>query len=582
MIRMPLGQTEKTAYLSEQLLSLQRNKHVFDLQFVNNNKAATDRGSLVVADAKILLDEKTVPIHIGLDGNFPQSLPIILLQRDFLPEHIPHIEPDGFVCYSEQENLVIDSSVPERVLVEAIELAKVVLQRGFSGENKWDLVDEFDAYWRSYHNALPVKSLINPSTDARQIVVARSSHRSDGIDIAYLSDSDSTPIDFGIEPKVVSRENGIYVPLQKGTFWDLLSRVSLTAKNIRRTALNNISPSNSRLLKKLTKKYKRNEVVVFGLPRPSGGDVLFGIQFSVVHTAHPLQEQGNAEKLIPITLQRLDKTYLLPRGGANDALQNKKVALVGCGAVGGHIALQLIQSGILNLALIDHDIFTYENIFRHVLGKECVGKSKAESLKTDLENRFPYVKINALTLRVEEAISKSILDMDKFDLIIIATGDDNVSLMINSSFHAKGIRAPVLYSWLEPYGIGGHVLVTNTERKGCFQCLFTPMRVDGEFSNRASFVAPGQRFTKDISGCANRFTPFSSLDASNTASLAVRISRKVLSGKITTNSLYSWKGESDDLVSGGFQVSDRYTHFDVTTADQGVKVYNPNCAACAR
>ena len=85
---MPLGQTEKTTYLSEQLLSLQQNKHVFHLQIVNNNKAATDRGSLVVADAKILLDEKTVPIHIGLDGNFPQSLPIILLQRDFLPDLI--------------------------------------------------------------------------------------------------------------------------------------------------------------------------------------------------------------------------------------------------------------------------------------------------------------------------------------------------------------------------------------------------------------------------------------------------------------------------------------------------------------
>ena len=106
------------------------------------------------------------------------------------------------------------------------------------------------------------------------------------------------------------------------------------------------------------------------------------------------------------------------------------------------------------------------------------------------------------------------------------------------------------------------------------------MQPDDEFSNRASFVAPGQRFTKDTSGCANRFTPYSSLDASNTASLAVRTARKVLSGKITTNSLYSWKGESDDLTNGGFQVSDRHTYFDVTSADKGVEVHNPGCTIC--
>lgn len=170
--------------------------------------------------------------------------------------------------------------------------------------------------------------------------------------------------------------------------------------------------------------------------------------------------------------------------------------------------------------------------------------------------------------------------MEKFDLVIMATGDDNVSLMINRFFHAKGIRSPILYSWLEPYGIGGHVLVTNMEDKGCFQCLFTPMQPCSEFSNRASFVAPGQAFTKDIAGCANRFTPFGSLDAGNTASLAVRLSLKVLSGKITTNGLYSWKGESDDMIDAGFQVSDRYFNIDTTTTSKGVKVYNPNCAVC--
>jgi len=579
LIRMIVEQSEKIAYLTEQLQSLQANKSIFDLE-ITNNKAAINRGSLVVASAKIFLNEKKVQIHIGLNNDFPQTLPIIVLEKEFLPENIPHIEYDGFVCYSEQENLVIDSSVPERVLADAIERTIDVLQKGISGENKWDFVDEFDAYWRSYQKTIPVKSLINPSPEVRQIVVARGSHKADKIDIAYLSDNDSTPIEFGIESRTVSHDNGIYVPLQKGTFIDMFTQKNLTAKLVRKTILKGISPSNRKLLKKLTKKFKRNEVVIFGLPRPSGGVVLFGVQFSAVYSAHPLNDDGNAEGITPITLLRLDKSYLLPRGGANASFQNKRIALVGCGAVGGLIAFQLIQSGILDLTLIDHDNFKYENTFRNPLGKQFVGETKVESLRKELESKYPYVKIKTVALKFEEAISKSILDMEKFDLVIMATGDDNVSLMINRLFNAKGIRLPILYSWLEPYGIGGHVLVANLDGKGCFQCLFTPMQPYGEFSNRASFVAPGQAFTKDIAGCANRFTPFGSLDAGNTASLAVRLSLKVLSGKITANALYSWKGEADDLADVGFQVSDRFINFDFADTNNGVKVYNPNCPIC--
>ena len=116
--------------------------------------------------------------------------------------------------------------------------------------------------------------------------------------------------------------------------------------------------------------------------------------------------------------------------------------------------------------------------------------------------------------------------------------------------------------------------------KGCFQCLFTSLHQEEEFFNRAAFVAPGQSFTKDISGCANRFTPFSALDASNTASLTTRIGLKTLSGAIHENLVFSWKGDSTDLLSAGFRVSDRYENVDVITASKGVEVYSPFCPVC--
>lgn len=573
---------ERKKYLEKQLLCLQANGHVVDLQINKTpNKAAVERGSLVVADASIIMNGSILQIHVGLDEYFPQSLPIILLKAGSVSGYIPHVEPDGFVCYSAKENLVLNNIVPERILGEAIERTKDVLEDGISGKNKWDLIDEFDAYWRAYQTVSPIKSLINPTEYARKIVVAQSGDKTNGIGINYISDTDSTAIDFGVEAKTVTHENGIYIPLLPGTFIDLFAKETLTVKDIQKIITGNISHHNRKLLKKLAKRHKRNEVVIFRLPRPSGGEVLFGVLFVGVRADHPLNEQGQAEKIIPLALQRLDKSYLLPRGGANSLLQDKKVALIGCGAVGGYIAIQLAQSGVFNLTLIDPDVMKPENIFRHILGKDYLGKSKVDALKIELENKFPYTRIKSFSLKIEDAISKSLFDLDKFDLIIMATGDDNLSLNINRVLYGERIKPPILYSWLEPYGIGGHVLITNLENKGCFQCLFTPLQEDDEFSNRASFVAAGQTFTKDISGCANRFTPFNALDASNTASLAVRIAIKILTGTINTNMLFSWRGEADVLIGEGYQASDRYNNFDTTTINKGINVHSLFCQICS-
>lgn len=571
---------EKKKYLEELLLCLQSNKSILEMQITNDNKAAIERGSLVVADAKIVLNREIVPIHIGLDKNFPHSLPVILIESGSMPRRIPHVEPDGFVCYAEKESLVLNNFAPDKILAEAIDKSKDVLEDGLSEKNKWDFIDEFDAYWRSYQTTLPIASLINPTEDVRKIVVARLGGKTDGTDIAYISDSDATATDYGIKSKTITRENGIYIPLRQGTFIDLFAQESLTVRDVRKIALDNISNHNRKLLKKLSKKHKRNEVVVFKLPRPSGGEVIFGVLFSGVHGDHPLNGQGQSEKIVPLALQRMDRDYLLPRGGASSLLRDKKVALIGCGAIGGHLAFQLVQSGVFNLTLIDHDVMKPENLFRHILGKEILGKSKADALKAELENKFPYTKIKAFSLKIEDAISKLLFDLDKFDLIIMATGDDNLSLKFNSALYTQGIKTPVLYSWLEPYGVGGHALLTNVEKKGCFQCLFTSTQGENEFSNRASFVAPGQTFTKDISGCANRFIPFSALDASNTASLSVRIAIRVLLGTINANSLFSWIGDPTNLIGEGFQVSDRYRNFDTAIMNTGVNVYSPFCQVC--
>src|SRR5699024_1594230 len=116
----------------------------------------------------------------------------------------------------------------------------------------------------------------------------------------------------------------------------------------------NLSKTNRAQLHRLTKRRPRNnEYVIVRLPRPSGGATLFGIRFNGVYGPHPLRERGRANKLVPLVLQRCDRSYLVERGGGHATLRTKRILLVGCGAVGGHLAIDLARAGICDLTVVD-------------------------------------------------------------------------------------------------------------------------------------------------------------------------------------------------------------------------------------
>ncbi|HAS46092.1 MAG TPA: hypothetical protein DCS93_36765 [Microscillaceae bacterium] len=63
---------------------------------------------------------------------------------------------------------------------------------------------------------------------------------------------------------------------------------------------------------------------------------------------------------------------------------------------------------------------------------------------------------------------------------------------------------PIIFTRLEPYGIGGHALLANNQGKtGCFECLLdmTTLR------DRSSFTQAGQTFAKFMVGCGT-FLPY--------------------------------------------------------------------------
>jgi molybdopterin/thiamine biosynthesis adenylyltransferase len=104
-----------------------------------------------------------------------------------------------------------------------------------------------------------------------------------------------------------------------------------------------------------------------------------------------VEEAALALSLLPARYQRNRKTIttLLQR-----KLFQSKVAVIGCGGLGGYIIEELARLGVGAIKAIDPDIFEEHNLNRQILCKVSdLGKAKAKVAKTRVKAVNPAIKI---------------------------------------------------------------------------------------------------------------------------------------------------------------------------------------------
>jgi hypothetical protein len=523
-----------------------------------------DRGVVCALEGKVTVAEQAVVLCVGVDRRFPLSLPKIFLRPPDALGFTPHIDGDGYVCYADAEGLLLNIKEPVGILIEATTRAIKSSHAGASGDNRWDFMDEFRSYW----SRLPLKKSIRAFLCVDEVLRRVRAYKSRN-GYMWVADGDSSVLAYfnGNRNTLTSltQRTALYIPLRKDAFV-LPPRPGhpWRAEEVRVVIRAALSTENLRRLEHLGRKWKSEELVILGVPRPSGGTTLVGLLLHGVSGGHPLIVGEVQDVPEPIDIQRLDPAYLVPRGGGQLDLSHYHVLLVGCGSVGGHIALALPQLGIMNLTLVDPDILQPENTFRHVLGRSALGEPKVTALKVELERKYPYMAVTTDQKHIEDAIVDS-LHVSAFDLVIVAIGNSTVELYLSRLLHEKVTGPMAVFTWLEPYGIGGHALLTRPGMPGCFQCVHSPPSDPGTpLHNRAAFAAYGQSFGKDDLGCASVYTPYGGIDAQKTAESAVRLGLDGLTGRESSTPLLSWKGPDDAFKAAGFRVSPRY----LLTADQ--------------
>lgn len=533
-----------------------------------------------------IMDGSSINLIIAFDKYFPLRLPVFYVNDD--NTFRVHVESDGKICLYDKSSILINKDMPEQLLLDCFDQALKILNiLPGTDEYNQEIFREFDAYWMKTAKHRWVYSCFNTSEvtyneynmlfASKICVVAKTEN--DASVMAYNSlNAERKETDFYKKCLVIRlRNKSALINIKENYKW----------KELRNYILNNISSSYKKrfemFLHKKTKKIVQYIFLVYGT---SMGDIVFGFRVNISNKKYLQISNAVSAKIEPTYIRRIDYNYLLARVDRKATLKDKRVLLLGAGSIGGFLANNLCQMGVTQLDILDMDTFHEENVCRHFLGFDSAVNSimtyKSDLLKAQLEKMYPYVDIDSLnyTNRSVEEFLENPERFENYDIIISALGEPTLNLEINRIIYQKQIVTPLVCCFNEPYGIGGHVIISNLDKNSCLQCLYTKINASEITSFRGSLVEEGQAFKKNVSGCSGAFVPYSSLDSQQTAILATRLIVKVLLEEIKENTMETWIGSSDELMLNHFKTSQYYNIISASKVCIKNDFGNCHCVVC--
>ena len=137
------------------------------------------------------------------------------------------------------------------------------------------------------------------------------------------------------------------------------------------------------------------------------------------------------------------------------SLAARKVAVVGCGSLGGKVAVMLARSGVGQFLLVDDDVMLPDNLLRHDLDWREVGTHKADAIARRVQLVNPTAQCETRRHRVggqesSGSIETLISSLANCDLVIDATADDHAFGYLTAAA-ASGSKP---FLWAEVFGGG--------------------------------------------------------------------------------------------------------------------------------
>jgi hypothetical protein len=513
----------------------------------------------VTLKTTISLEKEDYNLLICLPFNFPDSFPKVKLDNDSFKKlyPLPHLDYFKTLCVFDDVLASPNPENPTGVLDATIQKSKEILLKGILKQNLDDYVDEMESYWAQESREFYI-SIVEPSEVSKDVCLIPFKFQN-WLDKGIIADKKSEAIKWIQNLGGTFNEDEIiylfYIPLSEPMKYpfpknnkDIASL--LKENNNRKDYISYLSKHQrpTKILfsmklhdqyswgiwehpnpyKKVVSKYKGKRRIQTGLK---------GFRKN--------SQNGWLELIKDFPYMELDKylvkdvraTRLKIRGGDGKTDNiGKKVAIIGCGAVGSHIAQGLMDIGIHELLLIDPDNLNFENINRHLCGAEQVGKKKTEAVKNRLRRHYPISHIHVCSDNVLSLLQTYPNSLNSYDLIIVAISNTPTELRLDELQKKNVINKPLLNIWVEPYLAGGHAVWNDPKNKTNFKTLLS----SGFY--RYQILKNGNLYSKKELGCNTSYVPYGVLELKKFIIEVLMFIQQQLNNEGNESKVLTWLG----------------------------------------
>ncbi|EGR4214302.1 ThiF family adenylyltransferase [Vibrio metoecus] len=244
-----------------------------------------------------------------------------------------------------------------------------------------------------------------------------------------------------------------------------------------------------------------------------------GSASSVKHIALTMGSRHFCSNFTRVSVVKADRKTLQSRNKKRPQdLSKYRIALIGCGTIGGYLAHLLLRSGAgcgtSPFHLYDADTYNPQNFSRHPLTARSFGANKAEELAHDLKSSI-HISKNIVGHNKNFLITE--VNLRAYDIVIDATGRPPVSKRLAFVVRSIDVARPTLiHAFNDGNGRASKVMIDKGS--SCYNCMRMDKSVhfDGVDSRFSDIDLVKERHIS----CGNTYTSFDSAVSHVTAAIA--------------------------------------------------------------
>ncbi len=452
------------------------------------------------------------PVYVDCDEEHLR-LPAVWIAPTPTPTPLAHVSYNGVVCIDDGQGLSLDPDRQADIVAHTALKAFDLLERSAIDANAGygEFFNELEGYWLHLPGSMRARAYFDVDGNSRMV---KGFVKANPKTQKWYFVEREAKVPWEVENEKLDGQRALYVHIDAMGLPPVLPDRLTTAfiEDVRQR----LSPDQLALWDQLvgpSKNSPKRLALLVSVPRQAGGRSLVGVAFSAY--------RGAADKNVPVTpltMRRHTSTHMRERGGASLDLLEKHVVVMGAGAVGCVVVDTLAAAGVGKLTVIDHDEYSEDNVFRHLLEPLYIDIDKAVGLKFALERRYPGLNITPVCTTAQRWLKTA--DLSKYDGIVLAFGAPTIERSFSRALKDRGFHLPVIFTWLEALDLGGHSVLMWTKEEGCLECVYRDDEGQPSLASRTSFLEPNQPVTRNLTGCAGAFVPFGAIQARRTGLMA--------------------------------------------------------------